>query len=379
MSGTLKGDTKKTHAKMKFQTNSTQLVNALGKVVPVIIGNPTIPILKDVVFNLVGKNLQLTASDMRNTIVTSAEVDGQTDGSITMDGKLLLNILKTLPEGMIQLEHNGKGAVLNTQDGVYEFPVGDPADFPKVPEISVEKSLCISAGVLKGAIEKTLYAAGNEETRPSLCSLLIRLENEKITFVATDSHRLAEYVTFYTTDIEESILIHHKSIAAVKPFLSSGGDVSFSYNKSHAAISIDGTSVYCRLTDERYPDYKAIMPAPSGNNVVIDRSKLLSAVKRLLFLANGNTNCIKFEMVQGGDVSISAEDVDYSRSAHERLDCSYTGVGMSIGFKGKYLSEILSVMDSEEVNLEVTAPNRPALIRPEGEDEYTVLIMPLSV
>jgi DNA polymerase-3 subunit beta len=217
-----------------------------------------------------------------------------------------------------------------------------------------------------------------------MSGIFFQFSPENLTFVATDAHKLVKY---QRTDIKASqvaeFIMPKKPLNLLKGILSgSESDVTIEYNDSNAKFSFENTELICRLIDGKYPNYEAVIPKENPNVLSISRNQLLSSVRRVSIFSNKSTHQIRLK-IAGAELNISAEDLDYSNKAEERLTCSYQGDDMQIGFNSRFLTEMLANLNSEEVSLEMSLPNRAGILTPvDGLDEgelVTMLVMPVML
>jgi DNA polymerase-3 subunit beta len=205
-----------------------------------------------------------------------------------------------------------------------------------------------------------------------------------LTFVATDAHKLVKYTRedVYASQLAEFIM-PKKPLNLLKSILSGReDDVVIEYNESNAKFTFDNTDMICRLIDGKYPNYEAVIPKENPNKLSIDRNQFLNSVRRVSIFSNKTTHQIRLK-IAGAELNISAEDIDYSNKAEERLTCSYQGDDMQIGFNSRFLTEMLNNLSSEEVSLEMSLPNRAGILTPvDGLDDgesVTMLVMPVML
>jgi len=205
-----------------------------------------------------------------------------------------------------------------------------------------------------------------------------------LTFVATDAHKLVKY---QREDVKASqtaeFIMPKKPLNLLKGILAgSESEVTIEYNDSNAKFVFDNTELICRLIDGKYTNYEAVIPKENPNVLSISRSQFLSSVRRVSIYSNKTTHQIRLK-VAGAELNISAEDVDYSNKADERLSCSYQGDDMQIGFNSRFLVEMLGNLSADDVTLEMSLPNRAGILTPaDGLDEgehVTMLVMPVML
>lgn len=370
---------------MKFIVSSTYLLKQLQVLGGVISNSNTLPILDNFLFDLNTDKLTVSASDLETTMSSVLEVDSQDKGTIAVPARLLLDTLKTFPEQPLTFVVEDNNTVeISSSHGKYALAYADGAEFPKAMELSDPSTTRIMADILATAINKSLFAAGNDDLRPVMSGVFFQFSPEHLTFVATDAHKLVKY---RRSDVKASevaeFIMPKKPLNLLKGILSGNEEeVVVSYNDSNAKFAFDNSVLVCRLIDGKYPNYDAVIPKENPNKLVISRSPLLSSVRRVSIFSNKTTHQIRLK-IAGAELNISAEDIDYSNKAEERLTCSYQGDDMQIGFNSRFLVEMLSNLDSEEVSLEMSLPNRAGILTPvdgleEGE-EVVMLVMPVML
>ncbi len=216
-----------------------------------------------------------------------------------------------------------------------------------------------------------------------MTGIFVQLNEGNITFVATDGHRLLRYRrNDISADHSASIIVPRKAFTLLKSTLpSEATSVRVEFNASNAFFSFDNIRMVCRLIDERYPDYENVIPVKNPNKLTIDRHDLLSSVKRISIYSNKTTHQVRLR-ITGSELQISAEDLDFSNEANERLACQYEGEDLEIGFNARFLVEMLNNIDSDEITMELSTPNRAGLLLPASTDEnekILMLVMPVML
>jgi len=238
-------------------------------------------------------------------------------------------------------------------------------EFPKLPNIENKNAIKISGEIILKAVNKTLFATGNDDLRPVMSGVYCHFTPGDITFVATDAHKLVRY---RRTDAEANgsaaFILPKKPLNMLKSNLR--GDIT----------------IVCRLIEGKYPNYEAVIPKENPNILLVDRLQLLSSMKRVAIFANKTTHQIKMKLA-GSELVLFAEDMDFSNQAQERLTCNYDGDDMEIGFNSRFLIEMLGNLDSVEVKLAMSEPSRAGLLTPatytnENED-ILMLVMPVML
>lgn len=370
---------------MKFIVNSAYLLKQLSNINGVITTNPVVPILENFLFELEKGGLTVTASDLQTSMITELQVESKEKGSIAVPARILLDTLKNLPEQPVtfSIDESTYSVEIISDNGRYKLSGENATDFPKVPTVSNDFSAEISSEVLSRAINNTIFATSNDELRPAMTGVYVNLGEKNTTFVATDGHRLVRYRrSDVKSDNGQAIIIPRKALNLLKATLpAENTDVVLNFNLANAFFRFSNIRMICRLIDERFPDYENVIP--SGNNIkmTIGRNDLLGALKRISIYANKTTHQVRLK-ITGSELQISAEDLDFSNEANERLSCEHDGEDIEIGFNAKFLVEMLGNMDSDQIRLTMSAPNKAGVILPAEKDQaedILMLVMPVML
>ncbi len=370
---------------MKFIVSSTYLLKQLQVLGGVINSSNTLPILDNFLFELNYNELTVSASDLETTMSSKLDVESDNEGSVAVPARLLLDTLKTFPEQPLTFVVEENNTIeISSNHGKYALAYADGAEFPKAVALENPSSTTISGDILATAISKTIFAAGNDDLRPVMSGVFFQFSTEGLTFVATDAHKLVKYTR---EDVKASqvaeFIMPKKPLNLLKGILAASDDaVTIEYNESNAKFTFENTELVCRLIDGKYPNYEAVIPKENPNKLSIDRTQFLNSVRRVSIFSNKTTHQIRLK-IAGAELNISAEDIDYSNKAEERLTCDYQGDDMQIGFNSRFLTEMLNNLTSGEVQLEMSLPNRAGILTPvDGLDEgeqVTMLVMPVML
>ncbi|HEX5002767.1 MAG TPA: DNA polymerase III subunit beta [Bacteroidia bacterium] len=371
---------------MKFIVSSTLLLRHLQSVSGALNNNSPLPILENFLFEVAKGNLKISASDLETTMTTSMEVTSKEQGMVSVPARILLDTLKTFAEQPLTFTINDKNfqIEISSENGKFKLAGHDGVEFPKIPVVEQANSIEISAEVLLEAVNKTIFATGTDELRPVMSGVFFQLNKDNTTFVATDAHRLVRY---RRNDIRSSkstsFIVPRKPLTLLKSALMGlESKVKIEYNDANAFFSFDHFNLICRLIDGKYPNYEAVIPLDNPNRMVVSRDSFLNAIRRVSIFSNKTTHQVKLK-IAGSELAISAEDIDFSNEANERLSCDYNGQDMEIAFNARFLSDMLSNLETENVTLELSLPNRAGIIRPTGNDEngedILMLVMPVMI
>ncbi len=370
---------------MKFIVSSSFLLKQVSAINGVITTNPVVPILENFLFEITSGTLTITASDLQTSMITEMEVEAKEDGSIAIPAKILMETLRNLPEQPVtfSIDLDTYSIEINSDNGRYKLSGENATDFPKIPTVSDGYSVNMASEVLAQAINNTIFATSNDELRPAMTGVYVNLDETNTTFVATDSHRLIRYRRVdVAADQSHTMIIPRKALTLLKTTLpSENTNVNMEFNASNAFFNFNNIKMICRLIDERFPDYENVIPVDNSNDVGINKDELLSSLKRIAIYANKTTHQVRLK-VTGSELMISAEDLDFSNEANERLSCEHEGEDIEIGFNAKFLIEMLNNLDTKDLTLKLSAPNRAGIILPKDKDEnedMLMLVMPVML
>jgi DNA polymerase-3 subunit beta len=346
---------------MKFIVTSTALLKQLQQLSGVLNSSNTLPILDNFLFEIKNKALTISASDLETAMSTQMAIEAKDEGLIAIPAKILLEILKSLPEQPLTFTIDKKtlGVEISSDYGKYKLTGANGEDFPKTPALSGAKSLSISGEALSRAINKTLFAAGNDDMRPIMSGVFFEIHEKEVRFVATDAHKLVRYTR---TDVggggAASFVVPRKPLNLLKGALGAHKtDVKIEYTENNALFTLDNVVLMCRLIEGKFPNYEAVIPKENPFKLTIDRLDLQSSIKRVSIFANKTTHQVRLK-VGGSELNISAEDLDF-------------------------LNEMLTNLDSENVNIEMSAPNRAGIITQVESDnageDILMLVMPVML
>lgn len=373
---------------MKFILSSSKLLKAIQALSGVINSSNTLPILDDFLFDIAEDELKITVSDLETTMTVAIKPDMvEGKGQVTIPARLLIDVMKNFPD--IPVSFNIDEATLaieiTTGEGRYKM-VGHKSDeFPQVPVIAEPSVWDIPADVLACGFEKTIFSTGNDEIRPIMTGVFMSMSDTCLTFVATDAHKLVRYKRMdVKSDMTASFIVPKKPINQLKNILAGRADesVHIEFNNTNASFTFGEYKLICRLIDGRYPNYEAVIPTTNPNKLIVDRQLLNSAIKRVAIFSSKATHQIRFK-ISGQELLLTAEDLDYSNEAKERLTCNYSGEDMEIGFSSKFFQEMLANLGQTEIQLEMSAPNRAGIITPvdnqNADEDILMLLMPVML
>ena len=372
---------------MKFVVSSAALYSHLQAISRVINSKSTLPILDCFLFNIEDNKLSITASDNETTLDTSMEVV-ECDGNLqfAISSKTLLDAIKELPEQPITFDVNTQSMEVSIQymNGKYSL-MGQSADeYPMAAFMGDNAvSFTIDTETLLGGINRTVFATADDELRPVMNGIYFDIFTDYVTLVASDGHKLVRYKLLNVKGEEKAAFILPKKPAMLLKNLlaKEAGDIKITFDDRNATFEMPNHRMVCRLIEGRYPNYNSVIPQSNPFKITIDRTAMLSALRRVSVFSSQSSSLIKLRM-SNNELLISAQDIDFSTSAEEKIICNYEGNAMSIGFKATFLMDILSNISGQEVVIEVSDPSRAGVLvpaeQPENE-ELLMLLMPMML
>lgn len=374
---------------MKFVVSSTELLNHLQAISRVISSKNALPILDNFLFNLSGNDLEITASDLESTLITRMKLENtEGDGVIALPARILLDTLKEFSAQPITFEINSEtlSVIISSENGKYNLVGQNGIDFPVLPVIKKDKkfSFTINAEVMLAGISKTIFATADDELRPVMGGILIEASTDMITFVASDSHKLVRYHRSDAhADDNASFILPKKPASLLRNILpKETGPFQVEFDNKNAFFNLNDYKMICRLIEGNYPNYSSVIPKNNPRKVIIDRVQFNNTLKRVSVFSNQASNLVKLH-IKGNEINVSAQDIDFSISANERIKCLYEGDDIEIGFKSVFLLEILANISSQDVIIELSDPARAGLFLPAEKEnpseDLLMLLMPMMI
>jgi len=374
---------------MKFVVSSSEMSTCLQSASKVIIGKSVMPILDNILLEAKNDELYATASDVETTIIVKIELESlEEDGKITIPTKLLLDFLRECPEQPLHFDINTDTATvkITSENGEYSIVGAKAEDYPEINNMDKESNVFMSScGLILDGILKTDFAMANDVHRPQMNSILFEMNEDNLSFVSSDAHKLVRYKRFDSQNEigTYSFMLPRKPATLLKNILPKDDtELKLSFNAKSACVEFGAYKMICTLIEGKFPNYESVIPKNNPKKVIVNRRDLTNALRRVSILANQASKLVKFEL-SGGNIVLSAQDFDYSMSGHESIRCQYDGDPIVIGFKSSFLLEIISNIDTEDVAIELSESTRPGLFLPyESENKNSdllMLLMPMMV
>ena len=374
---------------MKFTTKCGELLDALNTVKGAVPSKSTLPILECILFEQDEDALRLSATDLEISIVRKVPVQFETNGtpegsSVAVPSKRLLDTLRALPDDMpVEFAADGDFEIrMETDKGHYKMVGHDGEDYPELPEIEGEQQVTTEGSLLRRAIDKTSFAVSKDALRPAMMGIYFQVGEDETRVVATDGHRLVKLLLPTLTSEEPvNFIVPEKATKLASRVVEDDEICTVSVDEGHVSFDFGNSRVVARLIDETYPNYQAVIPKENEKRLTVSREDMLNAVKRVGLYSSSMTNQIRLT-ISSDTIKVSAEDVERSSEAEEVVHCDFDSEDMEIGFNSEYLTEVLSNVTADEVEFQLSSPNRAGIVVPveQAEDEeILMLIMPVML
>lgn len=373
---------------MKFVISSSALLSFLSAASKVISSKNTLPILDYFLFDVKNGNLTVTASDLETTITSVIKPESvESEGLIAAPVKLLVDSLKEFSEQPLTFEADESKweITISWKTGSITLPGTSGLSYPAAVAMTEEhQSIDFDVDVLLAGINKTVFATADDELRPVMNGIFIDITPSQYIFVATDAHKLVKHtVDMDGGNVNASFILPKKPANLLRTILLKEDDtVKVEFDSKNVKFALKNSTLVCRLIEGNYPNYNAVIPANNPNKVIVDRIEFLNAIKRVAVCSNQATNLIKLD-VSDGRINLTAQDLDFSYSAHESLSCSYEGSPVTIGFKSTFLVEILSNLETQSIAVELADSTRSGVFKPIYDDasisNTLMILMPMLI
>ena len=370
---------------MEFSVSKSALLNELNTTQGVVERKTTIPILSNLLVEAKGSRLTITATDLELSIRTSCEVKVKTEGAGTIPAKKLIELVRLLPESEIKfrlLENHW--IEITSERKKYKLVGMARENFPALPAMP-HALVKIPAPVLESLITKTKFAISMEESRYTLNGGLLILKPDTIAMVATDGHRLALAETTQKLaglNGEVKVLIPKKAMDEVEKLSAAAGadaQLDFAKDESHLFFQVGHRLLISRILTGQFPNYEAVLPRDNNKTVVIGRTELSDAVRRVSQLADQRSHAVKLAVSKEG-IEISASSPEYGE-AKENIEKEYNGDPISIGFNSGYMLDFLAAAADGPINIELKDEQSAGQMRPLADESYRYryIIMPMRI
>jgi DNA polymerase-3 subunit beta len=370
---------------MKFTVATPDFLRSLSRVNGVVPSKSTAPILENILFDLLGDTLVLTATDMDISLAVTVQVKGKEDGRIAVPAKRLLDTVRSLTDATVafNIDTTTNKIRLTTSTGEYTLTGENAKEFPAMPQFKSVSDVALDVTTLKRLIHRTAFAVSSDELRPAMMGVLLQARGKELRAVSTDGHRLVRVIQNLDKEsgLARETIVPAKVLHLIARTLE-GTDNTLSVSETHLRLTFGQTTLVARLIDETFPNYESVIPQDNDKTMIVRREDLLSGLRRVALYASATTHQVRFG-VSSAALMIAAQDTDMGGEARETMPCEFSGETLEIAFNATYLMDLLTHIDGERVRFRFGAPTRAGIVVPEsaaapGED-LMMLVMPVRL
>ena len=355
-----------------------ELLRGLGIVSRGVSTRTTVQILAGILLEGRDGRLSLAATDMELSLRTAIESNVESEGSVVVPGRLLLDIARLLPEAEVSLEHRLEEAVVEVRCGSasYRLHTYNAEDFPRLPDTQGIELHEVDRETLLETVSRVSRSASRDESRPVLTGVLVHFEPGKLVMAATDSYRLSVKETELEGSVPElEAIVPARALGELARIAADGETIQLGVHENQVVFGTGGAWLTTRRIDGQFPNYKQLVPEAFEHEVALPREELLDVVRRVSVMAQRNSPLrLRFA---DGELVVSAQTQDVGE-ARESLPVSFTAEALEIGFNAEFLRDGIDSVSGETLRLKLISPLRPAVLEGETPD-YTYLIMPIRL
>lgn len=362
---------------MKIKILKSDLVRNIQNVQNVIPSRSSLPILSNVLIEADKNNIKMTSTDLDIGIISTFTSEIDEPGAITVPAKRFNDIVKELPNEDI-LINTLKNNSMSIKCGKCFFKIlGLPKeDFPKLPEFDMEPHVVLDQIVLKKMLSMTHFSMSHDETRYVLNGTLFVFKKNQLSLVATDGKRLSFIKKDLDKEVQEkAIIVPSKAIYELNRILKDEGIVKITFSENQVKFEMENITVISRLIEGEFPNYEQVIPSSPKEKMIIQREEMLLGVKRAALLSTPDSQSVKIEMLK--DKLIISKSNPNIGEAKEDIETSYKGPEITVGFNPGYLIDVLKIIPIDELAIEISGPDKPAVLR--IEDWYLYLVLPMQL
>lgn len=369
---------------MKFSVDRNVFLEGVQRTLGIVERKTTIPILSNILIEAAEGRIRIVATDREIGLIADYQATVEREGKITVAARKLFEMIREIEGGTVSFEKLDNNWVHVTCDKVnYRIP-GIPADdFPEIAGDEGQTYFPVRNDILREMIGKTFFAVSNDEMRPSLNGVHFSTEKGRLEMVATDGHRLS-MVAIDADDeavdavVVEGVIIPRKGVGEIRKLIEGDGEsVQLGFSEGRCYIKVDGTLLRINLIDADYPDFRKVIPKEEGVEVLLDRRKLLHALRRMSVMSSERFSGVKIEMT-ADKMILSSINPDVGE-AKDEIEVSFDGEGFEVGYSVRYLIDAIDVITEESVSFEMRGSEGPGIIRPVGNETYTYVVMPIKL
>jgi DNA polymerase-3 subunit beta len=366
---------------MKFSVIKETILDELQLLQGIVEKRNTMPILANILMSVRPDRVELTGTDLEVGLKTHFEAEIQEEGTITISGKKIFEIVKSLPDGQNISFKENEDLMMEVSSGKSEFKVLclPKEDYPQVPEAKFEKKIIVALEKLKEMIDRVYYAIAQEQ-RYYLNGALLILKKNTVELVSTDGHRLS-YTSAFLEDLAPSeeirVIVAKKTLAELRKM--SDEKIEFDYDENNLFFKVGNRILISRIIESKFPNFETVIPKDNPHILRMPKEEFTQAIRRVSLLSTERSKGVKF-YIEKNLLKLFSSNPEIGE-ARDNLEVDYQGAELEVGFNSQYLLDFLSSVNCERIRLELKDENSAAVMRPELEEEikYTYVLMPMKI
>lgn len=366
---------------MKFSIKKQDILEELQLLQGIVEKRNTLPILANILINVTEEEVEMIGTDLEVGLKTHFPAQVEETGSVTVSGKKLFEIVKSLTEGKNVTFKESKDSTMEITAGESEFKILclPKEDYPQVPEPRFEKNIILPLGLFKDMIDRVYYAI-TQEHRYYLTGALLIIKDKSIELVSTDGHRLA-YTSKSIDDLKTAeeirVIVAKKTLSELRKI--ENDKVEFDFDESNLFFKVKNRTLISRIIEGKFPNFEEVIPVNNPNSIVFSREEITNAIRRVSLLSSERSKGIKF-YIEKNQIRLFSSNPEIGE-ARDKIEVDYEGQNLEIGFNSQYILDFLSVVKTERVVLELKDENSAAIMKPEAEEEakFIYVLMPMKI
>lgn len=368
---------------MEFRIAADELKKALYRAQGIVERKTTMPILANVLVNATKTGVSVTAFDLDIGIVSEHPAEVLKPGAVTLSAKYVFDIVNNLPEAQLTVKKLANNyAEITSGNAKFKIVGMAPEEYPKLPKEENAPLVQVSGATLLEMIKKTAFAISTDETRYILNGVFFEPKEEsKVRMVATDGHRLSLVERALEGDfkLKSGVIIPRKGLFELKRLLDEAPEAEchLGFAENSALFKKPGLTMVMRLIDGQFPEYQRVIPKEGEKVVTMPKASFMDGLKRIALLSADKSNAVKVGLKENS-LKISSHNPDLGE-ADDELPVAYQGGEITVGFNARYLMDVLSVLETDEVTFELGDEHSPGVLHAPGDRSYTAVVMPMRV
>src|SRR5919106_2799264 len=363
---------------MKVTCSRDELVQKLALVARAVSTRTTVLVLGGILLRAEEGELRLAATDMELSLRTSLEAQVDAEGSIVVPGRMLVDLVRLLPDEDVEIEHRAEEGVVRIESGSYSSRLHtyNVEDFPRLPEVETIGTFVVDKEALLDTVARVSRSASRDESRPVLTGILARFEGGKLVRAATDSYRLSVKETPLEGEAPElEAIVPARALGELARIAQGGGELQLGVHENQVVFTTGGAVLTTRRIDGQFPNYSQLLPETFEHELRLSREEFLDVVRRVSVMSQRNSP-LRLRFAEG-ELTVSALTPDLGE-AHESMPAPFSGEPLEIGFNPNFLRDGIESIESDEIRFKLISPLRPCVIDAEGED-FRYLLMPIRL